>query len=413
VIPERSVFRVGDLTSEALSGVLQRPARSVLTMLGTVLGVGAFVAVLGLTSTATGQIGARFDALKNTTVTVSDLGDGSARERGEPERVGFPDDGDERIQALNGAVAAGVWWTAPLRRPVIGTSVSVTAGSGADAGELPVLAASPGLFRVTVPTVRTGLVFNASHDRRRARVAVLGVAAARRLGISQLTAQPAVFVNGIAFTVVGIIDDVQRVPDLLLGIIVPRSTAEQLFGPPDSENHPAQMVIQTRRGAAQLIARQAPVALRPDNPTRMRAIPPPDPHSLRDNVNTDLAGLFLALAGVSLVIGAVGIANTTLAAVLERVGEIGLRRSLGARPRHIAIQFVTESTTLGLLGGLTGTTIGVGIVLLMAIAKDWTAVLEPTAVLPGPLIGAAIGMLAGAYPAVRAARIEPVEALRR
>ena len=205
------------------------------------------------------------------------------------------------------------------------------------------------------------------------------------------------FVNGVAFTVVGIIDDAEWVPDLLLGIIVPRGTAERLFGPPDSESHPAQMVIQTRRGAAQLTARQAPVALRPDNPTRMRAIAPPDPHSLRDDVNTDLAGLFLALAGVSLVIGAVGIANTTLVAVLERVGEIGLRRSLGARPRHIAAQFVTESTTLGLLGGLTGTTIGVGTVLLVAIAKQWTAVLEPAAVLPGPLIGVAIGMLAGAY----------------
>ncbi|MFD0630372.1 ABC transporter permease [Catenulispora yoronensis] len=112
-------------------------------------------------------------------------------------------------------------------------------------------------------------------------------------------------------------------------------------------------------------------------------------------------------------IGAVGIANTTLVAVLERTGEIGLRRSLGARPRHIAGQFLAESTVLGTLGGLIGTSVGVGLVVGVAVSRDWTAVLQPWAVLPAPLIGSVVGLLAGLYPALRAAWIEPVEALRR
>ncbi|GAB3667948.1 hypothetical protein GCM10027589_34160 [Actinocorallia lasiicapitis] len=123
--------------------------------------------------------------------------------------------------------------------------------------------------------------------------------------------------------------------------------------------------------------------------------------------------LFLALAGICLVIGAVGIANTTLVAVLERTGEIGLRRSLGARRRHIAAQFLTESAALGFLGGLIGTSLGIAAVVTTAIVQDWTPVLEPLTVLPAPLIGAATGVLAGLYPAWRAGHIEPVEALRR
>jgi putative ABC transport system permease protein len=402
-----------DLLAEASAGVLQRPARSILTTLGTVLGVGAFVAVLGLTSTAAAQISGHFDALKQTTVTVTDVGDGRERDKSDPAPVNFPADADQRVTALNGSVAAGVYWSVRLSKPVIGASVTVSERSTANAGDLPVYAASAGLFGVMHPTVMAGRLFDDFHDQRGERVAVLGAAAAARLGISQLSAQPAVFINGVAFTVVGIIDDVQRLPEMLLGIILPRGTAERLYPPPDPTISPAQMVIQTRLGAPQLIAGQVAMALRPDLPALLQATPPADPHELSDNVSGELTGLFLTLAAICLVIGAVGITNTTLVAVLERVDEIGLRRSLGARPRHVAAQFLTESTALGTLGGLTGTALGVAVVVTVAVAKNWTAVLDPVTVLPAPLIGSVVGMLAGLYPALRAATIEPVEALRR
>jgi len=406
VAPSRLSWR--DLADESLAGILQRPARSVLTMLGTVLGVGAFVAVLGLTSTATGQIGKSFSLLQDTTVTVNDVG---AQQPPDvtPAGFDFPNDSDARLDRLNGVIAAGVWWSVQLPEATISaTPLSTPDDASSSIG---LFAATPGALAAMQPTVQSGVLFNSFHNSRSEQVCVLGAPAARLLGITRIDDQPAVFINDIAYTVVGIISDTRSLPQTLLGVIIPSSTALKAYGPPT--NSPAQALIHTQLGAAQLIAAQAPLALRPDQPQLLQAVPPPDPTSLRNAVSTDLSGLFLTLAGICLVIGAVGIANTTLVAVMERTGEIGLRRALGARPRHITLQFLTESTTLGLLGGLIGTSIGVTTVIATALDRHWTAILNPATVLPAPLIGALIGLLAGLYPALRAARIEPLDALRR
>jgi putative ABC transport system permease protein len=407
-----SHFTLRDMVSETLAGLTQRPGRSLLTMLGTVLGVGAFVAILGLTSTASGQIGHRFTVLAATTVTVTPTEDESNVTSSDHGRS-FPADADARIERLNGVVSAGVWWPITTNvQPVISAAPGVRAGTSEDAGgSAGFYAASPGLLRSIDPTVR-GALFNAFHDTRGERVCVLGATLAKRLGITQIDARPAVFVNDMAYTVVGVLDDVQQVPDLLTGVTIPRRTAELVYGPPPA-NSPAKMLIRTKLGAAPLIAKQAPIALRPEQPRDFVAVPPPNPHELRDVVQMDLTGLFLVLAGICLIIGMVGIANTTLVAVLERTTEIGLRRALGARARHIAAQFLAESTTLGLIGGLVGTAIAVATVLIVALTNNWTAVLDPVTVIPAPLIGAGVGLLAGLYPSVRAARIEPQEALRR
>ncbi|MFJ5829702.1 ATP-binding cassette domain-containing protein [Streptomyces sp. NPDC093089] len=123
--------------------------------------------------------------------------------------------------------------------------------------------------------------------------------------------------------------------------------------------------------------------------------------------------LFLLPAFICLFVGTVGIANTTLVAVLERTGEIGLRRALGARARHVAAQFLLESGTWGALGGLIGTALGILTVVPVALARSWTPVIDLGFVAAAPFLGLATGLLAGLYPAWRASRIQPVEALRR
>ncbi|GII56065.1 ABC transporter permease [Planotetraspora thailandica] len=403
---EPTRLKVVDVVAEALAAVLARPGRAALTALGTLLGVASFVAVLGLTSTASGQISAEFTKLEATQVTVEDVAANP-----QPNDIAFPDNAEQRVKRINGVNAAGVYWTGRGADHTVSARPGV-ARSDATQG-IQVYAASPGFFKAIHAHLATGRTYDAFAENTQQRVCVLGVAAARELGISDVEQQPAVFVDGKPFTVLGIFDDAERIPESLLGVFIPDRSYTAAWGSPKPGTVAAHMVIDTRLGAADVVGDQVQVALRPDEPTRFQVNVPLSPKELTRQVNNQLQGLFLLLALICLAVGAVGIANTTLVAVLERVGEIGLRRSLGARPRHIAAHFLAESAALGLLGAMAGTSLGVVTVVAVAWVKSWTPLLDPVIVLPAPLVGGVMGLLAGVYPAWRASRIEPTEALRR
>ena len=399
-VPRR--VRPRDLLAEAVAGLLARPARAGLTVLGTVIGLAALVATIGLSKTAGNQIVGRFDALAATDVIVSP----STRAGGAGATV-LPWDAEPRLLRLSGVAAAGTLSDVDVRGALV-RSVPVNDPLAAGAVQLPIKAASPGLFRAVRARLATGRLFDDGHSLRADRVLVLGPNAAQRLGITRVDQEPAVFLGDRLYAVIGLLAGVARQPSLTGAAIMPEGTARREFG----LAAPGLAQVETRIGAVELVARQAPVALSPTDPGLLKVAAPPDPRLLRGAVKNDLNALFLLLGGVSLLVGAIGIANVTLVSVLERVGEIGLRRALGAGRGHIAAQFLLESTAMGLAGGVIGASLGTLVIVGVSAARTWTPVLDPWVPLGAPLLGALIGLLSGTYPSLRAASLEPVEALR-
>lgn len=391
-----------DLVEEAVAGLFARPLRMALTVLGTVIGLAALVATLGLSRTAGNQIIARFDELAATEITVSS----KAAAPDAPPNL-LPWDAPARVSKLNGVVAAGNLSTVDVGEALV-RSTPLRDPQGRTEFKLAVQAASPELFTAVRARLSTGRFFDEGLSHRRERVTVLGRNAAEQLGIRRVDQLPSISIGDEVFLVVGIIDRVDRKHTLLSSVLLPEGTAQRVY----RLQAPESVVVETQVGAAPLLSEQLPLALKPDNPSGLKVASPEQPQQLRAGVRSDLEVLFLMLGGVSLLVGAIGIANVTLVSVMERVGEIGLRRALGATRRHIAAQFLLESASMGVLGGLLGASFGMLVVVGVAAYQSWTPVIDPLVPLVAPLIGGLTGLVAGAYPAVRAALLEPVEALR-
>ncbi|MCL2594101.1 MAG: ABC transporter permease [Promicromonosporaceae bacterium] len=399
-------FRARDLFREAAAGIDARPGRLFLTILGTVLGIASVVVTVGLAQTASGQIARQFDAVA---VTQAMAEPGTTRSGWGPAQpvAAIPWDSDIRAGRIAGVEAAGLFASVSLQGEVI-TALPVNDPSQPMPASPPLFAASAGLLDAVRGYTTAGRFFDAGHDARADRVVVLGARAAERLGVSRVERQPSIFIGDRSYTVIGIIDGMQRRTDLIDGVIVPMGTARANFG----LQAPEQVHMRIAVGAGPVIAEQVPIALLPNAPDNVRVQVPVLGSTMRDNIQADINVIFLALGAVALLVGGLGIANVTLLSVMERVGEIGLRRALGARRRDIGAQFMLESVAVGLLGGLIGAALGVAVVVVASAAQAWTPILDTVVVLASALGGGVIGLVAGVYPALKAASVEPITALR-
>ncbi len=397
-----------DLANESVAGLFARPGRTALTVLGTVVGLAALVATLGLSRTAGNRIVGRFDELAATEIVISPKPSASSTSTAiSTATSALPWDAPTRLLRLNGVAAVGNLSTLNVGSRLVASS-PLSDPQNQTEFKLTVSAASPGLFDAVRADLRTGTLINAIHSDRNEKVAVLGPNAAERLGITRVDQLPAITIGDDLYLVIGILEGVARQPDLLGAVIIPEGTARQNF----RLVSPGLVVVETNIGATSLITSQVALALRPDNPTSLKVVAPPEPQRVRDAVKNDLNLLFLILGGVSLLVGAIGIANVTLVSVIERTGEIGLRRALGASRRHVGQQFLLESTTIGFVGGVLGASLGTLVVVIVSAYQSWTPVLDPATPFLAPVVGALTGLVSGTYPAIRATRLTPVDALR-
>ena len=243
------------------------------------------------------------------------------------------------------------------------------------------------------------------------KVAVLGSVAASRLGIPRITpgqSPPQIYIDHRWFTVVGVLRATPLSPDIDRSVLVGWDAARTLlkFG-----GHPTVIYLKARESQIEAVRDVLPATIDPELPGVVQVSRPSDALAAKRATESTFSALFLGLAGVALLVGGVGVANTMVISVLERRREIGLRRALGANRGQIRAQFLTESVVLSSLGGLAGTALGTLATLAYAVHQHWPPVVPLTSVAAGFVGAVLIGMLAGVYPSLRAARLTPTEAL--
>ncbi|HLF43065.1 MAG TPA: ABC transporter permease [Acidimicrobiia bacterium] len=407
-MPPRRLGRLSllDLVDEAIAGLLMRPGRTALTILGSVVGMAAIIATIGIAQSSEDRILSRFEEFGGSFVIVGRTSPDSSTVLDLASDV-IPSDADARLSHVEGIEAVGLLSVVDLGS---GTVESGLVGNTAGQSEfqLPVVAATPEIFAAARASIREGRLFDAGHSSRGDRVAVVGSRAATRLHIHSLEGQPAIFVEGIPLVVIGLLENVGDQERLLDSIIVPSGTAAKAFGTVGVD----EVVIRTSPGAATDVGRRVATTLSPNNPSALEVRVPREPIAVRSAISGDLDTLIFVLAGLALLTGAIGIANVMLVAVLERVSEIGVRRSLGATRAQIAMQFLLEAALIGLIGGVVASSLGLVTVVGVSAVRGWTPTMDSWVPLVTPIAGVFEGLVAGLLPARRAASLHPMEALR-
>ncbi|MER7955516.1 ABC transporter permease [Streptomyces sp. NPDC096030] len=385
-------LRPADVVRLGGTGLRTRPLRVFLSALGIAIGVAAMIAVVGISGSGRAEVDRRLDALGTNLLRVAP---GNTLEGG---RARLPAESVTMIGrippvrqvAATGATSAHVYRN---ERIAVGRT-----------GSLDVLAAGRDLLPAVGGRLHRGRWLDTATESYPA--VVLGSTAARRLDV--YTPGTRVWLGGRWFSLVGVLDPVPLAPELDNAALVGWPAARTYLR---FDGRPSTVYVRTEDARVAAVRSVLAATAFPEKPGEVRISRPSDALAAREATESALTGLLLGLGGVALLVGGVGVGNTMVISVLERRPEIGLRRALGATRGQIRTQFVTESLLLSVIGGLGGTVLGTLITAVYAMSRGWPTVVPVWATAAGVGSTLLIGMIAGLYPAVRASRLSPTEAL--
>lgn len=403
---------------EAWDATVHRVRRNIFTMLGVVLGIASLVLTVGLTATISGQLADSFDIFRAKHLTISSTRT-EAMSRAELLSLAASEN-YRRVSQLN-----GVTGTALVDQLDESTDIQRGPDNFGERGAnvtASVLAATPSIFSVQGHELVWGRTFDEGHVERNDKVVVLSESVMRQLALPY-SPGVTVYIHDEPYTVIGV---VRENPSLTLSYASVYLPLGAKPGADVEEAQPAagggaaaaqtgkrstQIVVSTVAGAANQIAEEAPYALSPERPALYSVSVPPEPKTLREAVDQQQRTMLLAMSVITLVIGAMGIMNTFLVAVMERRREVGLRLAIGMRPSGILLQFSAEALLTGILGAVAGIVLAVNGISIVSLMNRWTPIISADTILLGLGAGALVGVLAGLYPAAKASRIDPAQTL--
>jgi len=390
--------RARDLLGVAWSGLTSRRIRTLLIMLGPIVGVAAMVAAVGLTESAKGDLKQRLSQL-GTNLIIAQAGGTFGS-----QNPTFPADAVQRVRAVPTVTNASATTN-------LSSVIAIPIEGGSDyyqAFPVPVRAADMSLPSVLQVPIHDGRWLSSSDERLHAPVAVLGAGLADQYGYLSGETRT-IRLDNTNFGVVGVLGNVTLDPDLDNAVFITQWSAKHVF---DTDGKPNQLYVRARTGTTQQTADAIPTAINLGGPDQVSTKVPTDVLQAASQADKTLQQTALFAGLLALAVGGLGIANVMSISVIQRSSEIGIRRAVGHSRSKIAGQFLLEAFFVGVIGGLLGALVGIGIVYLVSHLANWVVVIAYNRIPVWMSLALGVSMIAGFYPSLKAARLEPLETLR-